>query len=274
MFVWWGPELINIYNDSYIPMLGNRHPSALGRPAQDSWNDIWDVVGAQAHLVMYHGQATWNDRVKLVMERHGYSEDTWFTWSYSPILDESGKIGGLFCAVTEETHRVRAETENKRLAAQIELALNAAHMGWWHFDPISNVSYWDERFRRIFALEGLSADNSVPLSRIHADDLPRVLAAVEATLNPANPRPPSTSSTESTATASNAGSKRTAKPLSTAMVRPAARHQSRRHRHRHHRTQTGRSTTPDHPRKHHRRLLRPRQKLALHLPQPPGRTCP
>jgi PAS domain S-box-containing protein len=109
MFVWWGPQLINIYNDGYVPMLGKRHPAALGRPARDSWNDIWDVVGAQADLVMTRGEATWNERVKLVMERNGYWEDTYFTWSYSPIRGADGKVAGLFCAVTEETERVRAE---------------------------------------------------------------------------------------------------------------------------------------------------------------------
>ena len=118
MFVWWGPDHINIYNDAYIPMLGKRHPSALGRKARDSWDDIWGVVGPQAAAVLERGEATWNDRVLLVMERHGYSEETWFTWSYSPIPDGAGGIGGLFCAVTEETPRVVAERERDHLLSQ------------------------------------------------------------------------------------------------------------------------------------------------------------
>ena len=109
MFVWWGPDLIKIYNDAYAPMLGKRHPDALGRPAQAVWGDIWDVVGPQAEAVMQRGESTWNERVLLVMERNGFPEDTWFTWSYSPIPNESGGIGGLFCACTEETPRVLAE---------------------------------------------------------------------------------------------------------------------------------------------------------------------
>ena len=111
MFVWWGPKLINIYNDGYIPVLGARHPSALGRPARDIWGEIWPDVGPQADLVMSKGEATWNERVHLRMERHGFPEDTWFTWSYSPIRDESGAVGGLFCACTEDTPRVLAERE-------------------------------------------------------------------------------------------------------------------------------------------------------------------
>ena len=120
MFVWWGRERINIYNDAYIPMLGKRHPAALGRPAQETWNDIWAVVGPQSDAVLERGEATWNDRVVLMMERHGYLEETYFTWSYSPIYDETGGIGGMYCAVVEETPRVMAERARDRLLRENE----------------------------------------------------------------------------------------------------------------------------------------------------------
>ncbi len=120
MFVWWGEQAINIYNDAYVPMLGKRHPAAFGRPAQEAWSDIWDIVGAQRRLVMERGEPTWNERVLLVMERNGFPEDTWFTWSYSPIYEEDGRIGGMFCAVTEETGRVLAERERDRLVREAQ----------------------------------------------------------------------------------------------------------------------------------------------------------
>jgi PAS domain S-box-containing protein len=119
MFVWWGPQLVNIYNDAYVPILGKRHPAALGAPAEKTWSDIWPVVGAQADAVMQRGEATWNERVLLVMDRHGYTEDTWFTWSYSPIPDDSGGIGGVFCACNEETRHVLAEAERDRLVREM-----------------------------------------------------------------------------------------------------------------------------------------------------------
>jgi PAS domain S-box-containing protein len=126
MFVWWGPELINIYNDAYAPMLGQRHPRALGRPAHETWADIWSVVGPQADLVMTRGEATWNERVLLVMERNGFREDTYFTWSYSPIPDDVGRVAGLFCACTEETPRVLAEAAARDAESRYRAVFEAA----------------------------------------------------------------------------------------------------------------------------------------------------
>ena len=120
MFVWWGPDLINVYNDAYAPILGDKHPSALGRPAREVWPEIWHVVGPQAEAVMTHAEATWNERVPLSMERHGYAEQTYFTWSYSPIFTEAGEVGGVFCTCYEETGRVLAERDRDSLVEQIE----------------------------------------------------------------------------------------------------------------------------------------------------------
>jgi signal transduction histidine kinase len=120
MFVWWGPDLINIYNDAYAPMLGKKHPSAMGRPARASWDDIWPSLAPQVEGVMQRGEPSWNERVLLVTERNGFTENAWFTWSYSPIYKEDGTIGGLFCAVSEETARVQAEAERDRLMREAQ----------------------------------------------------------------------------------------------------------------------------------------------------------
>lgn len=133
MFVWWGPASINIYNDAYIPVLGKRHPQAFGRPARETWSDIWDVVGTQRDHVMELGESTWNERVLLVMERNGFPEDTWFTWSYSPIYD-GDRIGGMFCACTEETGRVHAERERDRLVREAQDAARTLH-NWFDNAP-------------------------------------------------------------------------------------------------------------------------------------------
>lgn len=119
MFVWWGPEFINFYNDAYRSALGDRHPHALGRAARDIWEDIWDTVGPQAQQVLYENQSTWHENQLLIMERYGFPEETFFSYSYSPVPSDEGGVGGVFCACTETTERVINE---RRLAALRQLA--------------------------------------------------------------------------------------------------------------------------------------------------------
>jgi PAS domain S-box-containing protein len=120
MFVWWGERLTNFYNDAYIPVLGQRHPDALGRPARDLWADIWDVIGPQVETVLREGRATWNEELLLIMHRNNFTEETYFTFSYSPVSDEQGKVCGVFCACTEETARVLSQRRLRTLRALAE----------------------------------------------------------------------------------------------------------------------------------------------------------
>ncbi|WP_371819356.1 ATP-binding protein [Tolypothrix sp. PCC 7910] len=123
MFVWWGESLTKFYNDAYIPVLGQRHPQALGQPASQVWAEIWDTLGPQAEAVMQKEQSSWNEELLLVMQRNGYTEETYFTFSYSPIPQDDGAVGGVFCACTEETRRVVGD---RRLRILRELAANTA----------------------------------------------------------------------------------------------------------------------------------------------------
>ena len=108
MFIAWGPELAFLYNDAYAPILGNKHPDALGRPFQEVWAEIWaDLEPLVARALA--GEATFQENMHLVRERHGFPEDTWYTFSYSPIRDESGAAAGMFCACTETTEKVQAD---------------------------------------------------------------------------------------------------------------------------------------------------------------------
>lgn len=125
MFVWWGPELIALYNDAYIDVLGPRHPWALGRSARETWSELWGVVGPQTDAVLAQGLATWNDRVLLVMERKGFTEETYFTFSYSPCFNDDGEVGGVFCACKDETHRVLGERRLQSLSALSASVLEA-----------------------------------------------------------------------------------------------------------------------------------------------------
>ncbi len=118
MYIWWGQEMTNFYNDAYAPILGQRHPAALGQSAFDIWADIWEVIGPQAEAVLNKGESWWNKEFFLITERNGYQEETYFTFSYSPVTDDDGRPGGVFCACTEETKRVLGD---RRLATLREL---------------------------------------------------------------------------------------------------------------------------------------------------------
>ena len=101
MFVWWGRELVNLYNDPYGAILGIKHPAALGKSAREVWAEIWDQIGPRADAVILRGESTYDEALLLLVARHGYLEETYFTFSYSPLPDDQGHVGGLFCAVTE-----------------------------------------------------------------------------------------------------------------------------------------------------------------------------
>lgn len=119
MFVWWGAELINLYNDPYRAILGGKHPRALGQPASVVWREIWDQVGPRAQITIARNQGTYDEALFLMMERNGYPEETYYTFSYSPIPDDNGETCGIFCANTDETQRI---ISTRRLATQRELA--------------------------------------------------------------------------------------------------------------------------------------------------------
>lgn len=106
----WGPEYVMIYNDGYRPILGQtKHPKALGSPGKEVWPEIWDVIGPMLDSVMQTGSATWSRDQRLLLDRNGYLEECYFTFSYSPITTDSGDIGGVFTAVNETTDHVLSE---------------------------------------------------------------------------------------------------------------------------------------------------------------------
>jgi PAS domain S-box-containing protein len=126
MFVWWGAELINIHNDAYAAVLGKRHADALGRPAREIWANIWDSIEEDVRGVIVEGRPILKERVRFILERNGFPEETFFTYSHSPILDDDGRIAGLFQVCIEETARVNAERERDAMERQREAALASA----------------------------------------------------------------------------------------------------------------------------------------------------
>ena len=121
--LYWGPQLVVLYNDAYAEILGGKHPWALGRPCSEVWSEIWDVIAPMLDGVVTTGQATWSEDQLLVLERRGYPEECYFSFSFSPVRGEDGGVDGVFTAVIESTGRVLGE---RRLALLTELAAHSA----------------------------------------------------------------------------------------------------------------------------------------------------
>jgi signal transduction histidine kinase len=108
MFAAWGPELGFLYNDHYARLLHDKHPHALGRRFDDIWGDVWEDISPLVDKALA-GEASFFENLPLVTNRKGYDEQAWFTFSYSPVRDESGAVAGMFCSTYESTERVVAE---------------------------------------------------------------------------------------------------------------------------------------------------------------------
>ncbi len=119
MFVWWGAELINLYNDAYKSIVGGKHPEALGQPASVVWREIWNDVLPRAESAMLKNEGTYDEALLLIMERYGYAEETYYTFAYSPVPNDEGGIGGILCSNTDDTQRIISE---RQLALLRELA--------------------------------------------------------------------------------------------------------------------------------------------------------
>ena len=123
IWIGWGPDATFLYNDAYIDVLGAaKHPWALGRPAQEVWAEIWHYCGPLADQVFQHAQPSYVDAVQLFMSRGDWVEEVWYSFSYSPIFNEAGAVGGLFCPSTDTT---ATRLNARRLASLSALSASA-----------------------------------------------------------------------------------------------------------------------------------------------------
>ena len=172
MFTAWGPELGFLYNDAYAKILGTKHPDALGRRFEDIWSEIWPDILPMVEAAMA-GHATYFENLPLVMNRKGYDEKTWFTFSYSPVRDESGTVRGMFCACTETTDRVTTESALRESEDQFRAFAQAVPNHVWASRPDGHL-YWFNQ--QVYAYTGLAEgalDGSAGWGEVvHPDDLP------------------------------------------------------------------------------------------------------
>ncbi len=178
MFLFWGPELISLYNDAYRPSFGNNgmHPKILGLPAEEAWADIWHVVKRFPEQVLKTGVATWEENQLIPIYRNGKTEDVYWTFSHSPIYNTAGSIDGIFVLCMETTQEVLAakkikESEERfRTMAENSSALIA--LG----DETSDAVYFNKAWSE---LTGRNMDDLLKVGwvdLVHAKDKERFLS--------------------------------------------------------------------------------------------------
>jgi len=122
MFLWWGDSFINLYNDAFTPMLGSKHPAALAQPAALVWREVWDRVGPRTSQALLGNRGTYEEALLLLLDRSGFAEETYYTFSYSPVPDDDGVPRALICATIDDTRKVVGE---RRVATLHQLAAKA-----------------------------------------------------------------------------------------------------------------------------------------------------
>jgi signal transduction histidine kinase/DNA-binding response OmpR family regulator len=128
IWIGWGDELTYLYNDAYKSIIGGKHPVALGQPTAVVWREIWHIIGPMLKAATTGDEGTYVEEQLLIMERNGYPEETYYTYSYTPIPNDEGGTGGIICANTDDTQRVIGE---RQLTLLRELAATTADTRTW-----------------------------------------------------------------------------------------------------------------------------------------------
>ncbi|MBR0777256.1 PAS domain-containing protein [Bradyrhizobium diazoefficiens] len=182
--LFWGAEFVALYNDAYAPTIGEKHPKALGRPARESWSELWDDLGPLLRRVLETGETVSAKDRPFYIERHGYPENVYFDISYSPVRSDTGEIDGVLCIVSETTERVVAQAELARAQERLTLALSASGMvGTFDWHVQSDTFYSDARFAEMFSVDPDKGEKGAPLAEylagIYPEDVDRIATAVD-----------------------------------------------------------------------------------------------
>ena len=192
--IFWGPEMVQFYNDGYRPLMAEKHPRALGQSARDCWKEAWHLIGPQWDAVLATGETVYMKEVLVPVIRNGRLQDIYWTYSYSPIYGSEGTIDGILIVchdVTDEVLANRRLRESEARAAASEerfrLALDAANgIGTWDWDVNKDLVYADEGFARLYGVAPEKAATGVTIGEftrnMHPDDRGRVERAIERAL--------------------------------------------------------------------------------------------
>lgn len=159
MYVFWGPELLCFYNDSYRQSIGDeRHPQSLGMPGEPVWREIWPTIGPQIEQVLAGGGATLHENQLVPITRNGVKEDVYWTYSFSPIGEDDapGGIGGVIVVCNETTEQVRTAADLRESERQLEIAMSAGRgVGTWDWDIPNDRVFASASFARLYGVSEL-----------------------------------------------------------------------------------------------------------------------
>lgn len=181
MLLWWGPDLIQFYNDAYRPSLGSsgKHPLALGQKGIDCWQETWEVIYPLITQVLTTGEATWSEDQLIPIYRNGNIEDVYWTFGYSPIRGESEEIEGVLVVCTETTKQVKSMQLLQRHKDELEFAIDATELGTWDLNPLTNKFKGNNRLKAWFGLKPeAEIDLSLALAVISENDRQHVADAI------------------------------------------------------------------------------------------------
>lgn len=186
MLLFWGDDLITFYNDAFRPSLGadGKHPS-IGKKGSEMWADIWDVIHPLMQRVMETGKAVWFEDELVPFHRNGKMEQIYWTFSYSPAYNDSGKIAGVFVTCYETTDKVLGLKKMEESRDELETIIEAAELGTWEYDPATGVFEVNERLKSWGGLqpeERLTLEDAMTF--VHPQDRDRVAAAIGRALDP------------------------------------------------------------------------------------------
>lgn len=182
MFLWWGPDLIQFYNDAYRPSLGidGKHPNALGQRGEDCWPEIWPVIKPLIDGALTGRGATWSEDQLIPINRNGKLENVYWTFSYSKVTDETGTAAGVLVICSETTEKVKSYNIVANAKEELEFAIDAAELGTWDLDPATNQFIGNNRLKSWFGLpEDEEIDLNEALSAIIEEDRQRVIDAIQ-----------------------------------------------------------------------------------------------
>lgn len=184
MFLWWGDELVQFYNDAYRPSLGEngKHPDALGQQGKECWPEAWNIIKPLIEDVK-QGRSFLHEDQLIPIFRNGSLENVYWTFSYSPVYDHRGDVSGVLVTCMETTSKVKLHNELLESKEQLHFAIEATELGTWDYNPITNKFVGNERLKNWF---GLSSEDEVDLSLaiavIAESDRDRVTRAIRKSL--------------------------------------------------------------------------------------------